>query len=180
MSTKVKLIVILSLIGFIAFCIYQLTSLDVSVQSVYQSAEEHSPVLPIRDENDTSITFRESKLTPSKSEEALEYKADVKAITPAEYLPPIAKSNHDEQRYSGDLNDYQAYEAFHHEKDRALKQAYIQAATEKISVLEQLLQRGKEANLPKEQLQEAIDKIDALKNMQNVLIQELDTSQSTR
>ncbi|WMN60557.1 hypothetical protein NI389_03905 [Pseudoalteromonas xiamenensis] len=173
MNTKVKLIVILSLIGFIAFCINQLTSIDVSAQSVNQSAEVASSRMPIEDESDTSITFRDVKLKPSKSEEAPAYGADVKAITPSEYLPPIAKSTHDEQHYSGNLNDYQAYEAFHHEKDRALKQAYVQAATEKISVLEQLLQKGKEANLPKEQLQEAIDKIEALQELTNKIKSEL-------
>ncbi|WP_409425040.1 MULTISPECIES: hypothetical protein [unclassified Pseudoalteromonas] len=88
------------------------------------------------------------------------------AITSVAYLPNIVKNTQPVAQYSGDLNNHQAYQDFHLEQQRQLEQRFVVAAKAKILKLEDLLAKGRQKKLSQEQLQVAIDKINALKQMQ--------------
>ena len=90
-----------------------------------------------------------------------------------QYVPPIAKHNPPEESYQGDLNDLAAYQAFEHNQQTRIKQAYIRASKAKIDELAQWLNRGQAAQLSTEQLNEAKDKISALQALSNKLEQQL-------
>ncbi len=87
-------------------------------------------------------------------------------ITSVAYLPNIVKNTQPVAQYSGDLNNHQAYQDFHLEQQRQLEQRFVIAAQAKILKLEELLAKGRQKKLSQEQLQVAIDKINALKQMQ--------------
>ena len=87
-------------------------------------------------------------------------------ITSVAYLPNIVKNTQPIAQYSGDLNNHQAYQDFHLEQQRQLEQRFVIAAKAKILKLEDLLAKGRQKKLSQEQLQVAIDKINALKQMQ--------------
>ena len=88
------------------------------------------------------------------------------AITSVAYLPNIVRNTQPVAQYSGDLNNHQAYQDFHLEQQRQLEQRFVIAAKAKILKLEDLLAKGRQKKLSQEQLQVAIDKINALKQMQ--------------
>ncbi|ODS13424.1 MULTISPECIES: hypothetical protein [Pseudoalteromonas] len=87
-------------------------------------------------------------------------------ITSVAYLPNIVKNTQPVAQYNGDLNNHQAYQDFHLEQQRQLEQRFVVAAKAKILKLEDLLAKGRQKKLSQEQLQVAIDKINALKQMQ--------------
>ena len=87
-------------------------------------------------------------------------------ITSPAYLPNIVKNTQPVAQYGGDLNNHQAYQDFHLEQQRQLEQRFVIAAQAKISKLEELLAKGRQKKLSQEHLQVAIDKINALKQMQ--------------
>ncbi|MBQ4838886.1 hypothetical protein [Pseudoalteromonas luteoviolacea] len=93
------------------------------------------------------------------------------------YIPPIVQSpSQNNTSYSGDLDDHQSYNAYLLEKEHALKHEFIAAVDKKVTRINNLLERGIRANLPEEQLQEARDKIAALKTMKAQLIEELESA----
>ena len=97
----------------------------------------------------------------------------VKPITDPEYLPPINQAEKQMDDFQGDLSDTEAYQAYLDQKDAKLKQQYIAAVDDKVAQIEVLLARGIKEGLPQQQLQEARDKITALKDMQSKLRTEL-------
>ncbi|MGA4605792.1 hypothetical protein [Pseudoalteromonas maricaloris] len=97
----------------------------------------------------------------------------VKPITDPEYLPPINQAEKQMDDFQGDLSDTEAYQAYLDQKDAKLKQQYITAVDDKVAQIEVLLARGIKEGLPQQQLQEARDKITALKDMQSKLRTEL-------
>lgn len=97
----------------------------------------------------------------------------VKPITEPEYLPPISQAEKQIDDFQGDLSDTEAYQAYLDQKDTKLKQQYIAAVDGKVEQIETLLARGIKEGLPQQQLQEARDKITALKDMQSKLRTEL-------
>ncbi|MBR8844363.1 hypothetical protein [Pseudoalteromonas sp. JC3] len=97
----------------------------------------------------------------------------VKPITEPEYLPPINQAEKQMDDFQGDLSDTEAYQAYLDQKDAKLKQQYIAAVDGKVAQIEALLARGVKEGLPQQQLQEARDKITALKDMQSKLRTEL-------
>ncbi|WP_194442571.1 hypothetical protein [Pseudoalteromonas simplex] len=92
------------------------------------------------------------------------------AITTPDYFPPIAKQPQQTKRFTGDLNDHKAYQAYHQTQQTELELRFIDAAESKIATLESLLERGKQAELSEDKLNEAEDKIAALKTMQAELV----------
>ncbi|MCG9759072.1 MULTISPECIES: hypothetical protein [Pseudoalteromonas] len=97
----------------------------------------------------------------------------VKSITDPEYVPPISRVEKQKDNFQGDLSDTNAYQAYLDQKDAKLKQQYIAAVDVKVEQIETLLARGIKEGLPQQQLQEARDKINALKDMQSELRIEL-------
>lgn len=97
--------------------------------------------------------------------------ASIKAIiTTPDYIAPIAKQPQQAKRFTGDLNDHKAYQTYHQAQQTELELRFIDAAESKIATLESLLERGKQAGLSEDKLNEAVDKIAALKVMQAELI----------
>ncbi|WP_462155114.1 hypothetical protein [Pseudoalteromonas piscicida] len=109
---------------------------------------------------------------PIKPNAETSFKA-VKPITEPEYLPPISQAEKQIDDFQGDLSDTEAYQAYLDQKDTKLKQQYIAAVDGKVEQIETLLARGVKEGLPQQQLQEARDKITALKDMQSKLRTEL-------
>ncbi|TMN38642.1 hypothetical protein [Pseudoalteromonas sp. S2755] len=97
----------------------------------------------------------------------------VKSITDPEYVPPISRVEKQKDNFQGDLSDTDAYQTYLDQKDAKLKQQYIAAVDVKVAQIEVLLARGIKEGLPQQQLQEARDKITALKDMQSKLRFEL-------
>ena len=97
--------------------------------------------------------------------------ASIKAIiTTPDYIAPIAKQTLQAKRFTGDLNDHKAYQTYHQAQQTELELRFIDAAESKIATLESLLERGKQAGLSEGKLNEAEDKIAALKTMQAELV----------
>ncbi|ESP94929.1 hypothetical protein [Pseudoalteromonas luteoviolacea] len=129
---------------------------------------------PMVNETDLSLIHLSSKDSPLSSSPRGPAISD---ITEGDvYIPPIVQSPpQSNTSYSGDLDDHQSYNAYLLAKEHELKHEFIAAVDKKVARINNLLERGIQANLPSEQLQEARDKIAALKTMKAQLIKELDS-----
>ncbi|KPV95795.1 hypothetical protein AN214_02182 [Pseudoalteromonas sp. P1-9] len=87
-------------------------------------------------------------------------------------IPPISLTKI-ETRFTGDLDDHDAYLAYENEQEIALKTAYIQAAKDKVKLLNSWLVKGIEAELEESQLEFAREKIKALEQLSQTLEEEL-------
>ncbi|TQF69870.1 hypothetical protein [Pseudoalteromonas luteoviolacea] len=91
------------------------------------------------------------------------------------YIPPIAEKSKKtiQPQYSGDFDDYEKYNDFLLEQETSLKRDYVAAVDKKVERLSHLLQKGINAGLPESQLNEAREKIAALRKMKQHLEKEL-------
>ena len=87
-------------------------------------------------------------------------------------IPPISPTKL-ETTFTGDLDDHDAYLAYENEQEIALKTAYIQAAKDKVKLLNSWLAKGIEAELEQSQLEFAREKIKALEQLSQTLEEEL-------
>lgn len=87
-------------------------------------------------------------------------------------IPPISPTKL-EKTFTGDLDDHDAYLAYEKEQEIALKTAYIQAAKDKVKLLNSWLAKGIEAELEQSQLEFAREKIKALEQLSQTLEEEL-------
>lgn len=127
---------------------------------------------PKQEKRAEALSAPNNTYAPIKSNAETSFKA-VKSITEPEYLPPISQTEKQMDDFQGDLSDTEAYQAYLDQKDVKLKQQYIAAVDVKVAQIEALLARGIKEGLPQQQLQEARDKITALKDMQSKLRTEL-------
>ncbi|MFY8350275.1 hypothetical protein AAEU29_07050 [Pseudoalteromonas sp. SSM20] len=87
-------------------------------------------------------------------------------------IPPISPTKL-ETTFTGDLDDHDAYLVYENEQEIALKTAYIQAAKEKVKLLNSWLARGLEAKIDQTQIEFAKEKIKALEQLSQTLEEEL-------
>ncbi len=100
-----------------------------------------------------------------KQEKPRAEQAPLKPIKEPDYVPPIAENRTTQPHYTGDLNDYDAYNEFQTNREKALKQAFAKAAHNKVNTLNEWLVRGKQANLSEEQIKFAEEKIATLQRL---------------
>ncbi|WP_372770681.1 hypothetical protein [Pseudoalteromonas sp.] len=87
-------------------------------------------------------------------------------------IPPISPTKL-ETTFTGDLDEHDAYLAYESEQEVALKTAYIQAAKEKVKLLNSWLARGLEEKIDQTQIEFAKEKIKALEQLSQALEEEL-------
>ncbi|MEI4548635.1 hypothetical protein [Pseudoalteromonas spongiae] len=87
-------------------------------------------------------------------------------------IPPISPTKI-ETTFTGDLDDHDAYLAYENEQEIALKTAYIQAAKDKVKLLNAWLVKGINQQLDASQIEFAKEKIKALEQLTQSLEEEL-------
>ncbi|MCF6457788.1 hypothetical protein [Pseudoalteromonas sp. MMG024] len=87
-------------------------------------------------------------------------------------IPPISPTKI-ETTFTGDLDDHEAYLAYENEQEIALKTAYIQAAKDKVKLLNSWLVKGINQQLDASQIEFAKEKIKALEQLTQSLEEEL-------
>ncbi|OCQ20401.1 hypothetical protein A7985_15150 [Pseudoalteromonas luteoviolacea] len=183
--TKVKLIFCVLLIGCIATFVWWMAHATII------NPFEHNPSLktdPVKHQNTqkriptiASQSPRQLQRPPKLTTEPAI--ATLPPIPPPSkekiYIPPIAQKAKTDSapKYRGDLSDHESYNDFLLEQEQALKKDYIAAVDKKVERLSQLLQKGVNAGLPHSQLNEAREKISALKGMKAYLEKELKAQQ---
>lgn len=118
-----------------------------------QTIETKTPVLTVNSRLKTTL------ISPVKTH----VKVDIPPISPTKL----------ETTFTGDLDDHDAYLAYESEQEIALKTAYIQAAKEKVKLLNSWLARGLEAKIDQTQIEFAKEKIKALEQLSQTLEEEL-------
>ncbi|NMM41219.1 hypothetical protein [Pseudoalteromonas arctica] len=161
------------IIAIIGFLVINLTTEPKREITPIRAADDLTPVTPAPQINNASAP---TAINPDMTAEAaIDSHTPVKdtdasqqlpPITTPSYLPVIAKKPITANQFQGDLTDHQAYLNFHEQQQTQLEQRFIIAAQQKITNLESLLEKGRQEGLPQQQLQVAIDKIAALKDMQ--------------
>ena len=122
-----------------------------------------TPSLPTTHNTSQNTAVTPIKVSAPKAIYNTHVKVDIPPITPS--TPRLA--------FNGDLDDHDAYLNYESAQDFALKTAYIQAAKEKVKLLNSWLAKGIEAELEQSQLEFAREKISALEQLANALEEEL-------
>lgn len=141
------------------------TSSSKTIQKIKPQTDSFADITPVIEP--PQITAQTAKQNQPAIKDAPLMKRP--AINKPSYLPPIATQPKQPPQYQGNLMDHQAYNAFHQQQQAALEQRFIEASEAKITTLETLLAKGREQGLEQHKLQVAIEKITALKAMQEKL-----------
>lgn len=168
-----KAIYIITGVACLGFLVINLTTERKREIAPIRAADDLTPVTPAPQINNASAP---TAINPDMTAEAAidshtslkntDASQQLPPITTPSYLPAIAKNPISASQFQGDLTDHQAYLDFHKQQQTQLEQRFVIAAQQKITNLESLLEKGRQKGLPQRQLQVAIDKIAALKDMQ--------------
>ncbi|KAF7783752.1 hypothetical protein PRUB_a3599 [Pseudoalteromonas rubra] len=174
-TQAIALVLILGGLGYAFWTLYSLPPLQLSKEQANHAPSQTKSLAPVKETAD--VTLSATSALPAHTDFAEE--PDLPPISRLPeindeeiYFPPISRSA-TTPAYHGDLSDHQAYLEHQSAQITQMKQDYIAAVDKKVARLESLLEKGMRHKLPAEQLQEARDKIQGLREMQAQLRREL-------